>query len=52
VGKEAFYRQQDMELADAYKMAAEVMVENMLADDALEGMTAFIEKRIPVWSDR
>jgi enoyl-CoA hydratase/carnithine racemase len=52
VGKEAFYRQQDMELEEAYKMAAEVMVQNMLADDANEGMTAFIEKRKPVWSDR
>ena len=52
VGKEAFYRQQEMELEDAYKMAAEVMVENMLAADAMEGMTAFIEKRKPVWSDR
>jgi len=52
IGKEAFYRQMDMELEDAYKMASDVMVENMLAADAHEGMTAFIEKRQPVWSDR
>ena len=51
IGKEAFYRQMDMNLNDAYEMASEVMVENMLAADAQEGMTAFIEKREPVWSD-
>ena len=51
IGKEAFYRQMDMNLDDAYKMASEVMVENMLAADAHEGMTAFIEKREPVWRD-
>jgi enoyl-CoA hydratase/carnithine racemase len=51
VGKEAFYRQQDMDLESAYAMAAEVMVQNMLAEDATEGMTAFIEKREPVWRD-
>jgi len=39
-------------LEDAYKMASDVMVENMLAADAHEGMTAFIEKRQPVWSDQ
>ena len=52
VGKEAFYRQQDMDLEQAYVMASEVMVQNMLAKDAHEGMTAFIEKRTPVWRDR
>ncbi|MBT5895532.1 MAG: enoyl-CoA hydratase [Rhodospirillaceae bacterium] len=52
VGKEAFYRQMDMELEEAYKMASEVMVENMLAADAHEGMTAFVEKRKPVWRDQ
>ena len=51
IGKEAFYQQMDMKMNDAYKMASEVMVENMLAADAQEGMTAFIEKREPVWSD-
>jgi enoyl-CoA hydratase/carnithine racemase len=49
VGKEAFYRQIDMPLADAYAYAAEVMVENMLARDAAEGIGAFIEKRTPTW---
>ena len=52
MGKEAFYRQQDMDLEQAYVMASEVMVQNMLAEDAHEGMTAFIEKRTPVWRDR
>ena len=51
IGKEAFYQQMDMKMNDAYKMASEVMVENMLAADAQEGMIAFIEKREPVWSD-
>jgi enoyl-CoA hydratase/carnithine racemase len=52
VGKEAFYRQIEMPLAEAYKYAAEVMVENMLARDAEEGIDAFIEKRAPKWEDR
>ncbi len=51
IGKEAFYRQMDLGLEEAYAMAAEVMVENMLAADAHEGMTAFIEKREPIWRD-
>ena len=45
IGKEAFYRQIDMDLAEAYDYAAEVMVENMMARDAAEGISAFIEKR-------
>jgi enoyl-CoA hydratase/carnithine racemase len=52
VGKEAFYRQLEMPLADAYKYASEVMVENMLARDAEEGIGAFIDKREPKWEDR
>jgi enoyl-CoA hydratase/carnithine racemase len=52
VGKEAFYRQAEMPLAEAYKYASEVMVENMLARDAEEGIAAFIEKRDPKWQDR
>ncbi|HTZ01421.1 MAG TPA: enoyl-CoA hydratase [Xanthobacteraceae bacterium] len=51
-GKEAFYRQAEMPLADAYKYASEVMVENMLARDAEEGIAAFIDKREPHWQDR
>ena len=48
-GKEAFYRQLEMPLAQAYDYAAQVMTENMLARDAEEGIDAFIEKRPPVW---
>lgn len=50
LGKEAFYRQLEMPLADAYAYASEVMVENMLARDAAEGIGAFIEKRQPTWN--
>jgi enoyl-CoA hydratase/carnithine racemase len=52
IGKEAFYRQIEMPLAEAYKYASEVMVENMLARDAEEGISAFIEKRPAKWEDR
>ncbi|WP_407170127.1 enoyl-CoA hydratase [Bradyrhizobium sp. ORS 111] len=52
LGKEAFYRQAEMNLADAYRFAAEVMTENMMARDAEEGIGAFIEKREPKWQDR
>ena len=52
IGKEAFYRQIEMNLADAYRYTSDVMVENMLARDAEEGIGAFIEKRTPTWEDR
>jgi enoyl-CoA hydratase/carnithine racemase len=52
IGKRAFYRQAEMPLAEAYRYAAEVMTENMLARDAEEGICAFIEKRAPRWEDR
>jgi enoyl-CoA hydratase/carnithine racemase len=51
LGKEAFYRQAEMSLADAYRYATEVMTENMMARDAEEGIGAFIEKRKPKWQD-
>lgn len=49
IGKEAFYRQLEQPLAGAYAYAASVMVENMMARDAAEGIGAFLEKRPPVW---
>jgi enoyl-CoA hydratase/carnithine racemase len=52
IGKEAFYRQREVNLADAYRLTIDVMVENMLARDAEEGIGAFIEKRDPKWEDR
>jgi enoyl-CoA hydratase/carnithine racemase len=52
LGKEAFYRQIEMNLQDAYRLASQVMVDNMLRHDAAEGIGAFIEKRAPKWEDR
>lgn len=52
IGKEAFYRQIDMGLEDAYAYAAEVMTRNMMTHDAAEGIDAFLEKRHPVWCGR
>lgn len=50
-GKEAFYQQLEMGLSEAYEHAARVMVENMMARDAEEGISAFVEKREPHWTD-
>jgi enoyl-CoA hydratase/carnithine racemase len=52
LGKESFYLQRDMDLAEAYAHSVEAMTENMLARDAEEGVGAFIEKRTPKWEDR
>jgi enoyl-CoA hydratase/carnithine racemase len=52
IGKEAFYRQLEMPLAEAYEYVSRVMVENMLARDAEEGIGAFIGKRAPKWENR
>jgi enoyl-CoA hydratase/carnithine racemase len=49
IGKEAFYRQLEQPMEDAYAYASAVMTRNMLARDAREGIDAFIEKRAPVW---
>ena len=50
IGKEAFYHQLEQPLVEAYEYAAGVMVKNMLARDAEEGIGAFIEKREPKWT--
>ncbi len=50
IGKEAFYRQVEMSLADAYDYAAGVMVENMMHADSKEGIGAFLDKRQPDWN--
>ncbi|SFR61131.1 Enoyl-CoA hydratase/carnithine racemase [Marinobacter daqiaonensis] len=52
IGKEAFYRQLEMGLTDAYEYTSEVMVANLEAADAQEGICAFLEKRAPGWQDR
>lgn len=49
IGKEAFYRQLEMPLAQAYDYASQVMTENMLDAEACEGINAFIEKREAKW---
>ncbi len=50
IGKEAFYRQLEMPVEEAYGYAAQVMVENMLTADAEEGIGAFLGKRMPAWT--
>jgi enoyl-CoA hydratase/carnithine racemase len=51
-GKQAFYRQLETPIGEAYDFCAGVMTRNALADDAQEGIGAFLEKRRPTWSDR
>jgi enoyl-CoA hydratase/carnithine racemase len=51
-GKAAFYRQLELGAADAYALASQVMAENMMAEDAAEGIDAFIQKRAPSWRGR
>jgi len=52
MGKQLFYRQLEMGLDGAYQLASETMACNMMAEDAREGIDAFIEKRKPVWKGR
>lgn len=51
IGKEAFYRQVDLDQRQAYDLAKSVMALNAMASDAQEGMTAFLEKRPPTWTN-
>ena len=51
IGKEAFSRQIDLPLADAYTYAGSVMTENMMLRDAAEGIDAFLGKRKPTWCE-
>jgi enoyl-CoA hydratase/carnithine racemase len=50
IGKQAFYQQLGVPLAQAYDQTGAVMVENMLWRDTDEGITAFLEKRPPNWN--
>ena len=52
IGKEAFYRQIDLSEDDAYQAMQEVMATNAVTCDALEGISAFLEKREPQWQNR
>lgn len=50
IGKQMFYQQLDMPIAQAYEFASCTMADNMMTNDAKEGINAFIEKRHPVWT--
>ena len=50
IGKEAFYKQVEMPISEAYNYTSEVMAKNMLELDAHEGISAFLEKRLPEWN--
>ena len=52
IGKEAFYKQLEMPLKEAYEYTSEIMSENMMALDAKEGISAFLEKRTPNWKNK
>ncbi|ERS81657.1 enoyl-CoA hydratase [Marinobacter sp. EVN1] len=52
IGKEAFYKQLEMPLAHAYDYTANVMADNMQANDAREGISAFLDKRDPDWQHK
>ena len=52
IGKKAFYKQLEMPLDEAYKYTSKVMCENMMTLDAKEGISAFLEKRIPNWKNK
>ncbi len=49
IGKEAFYKQVDMPISEAYQYTSEIMAKNMMEIDAQEGITAFLDKRAPKW---
>ena len=49
IGKQAFYAQVELPLAEAYRVGTQALIENMMHCDAIEGIGAFIEKRKPVW---
>jgi len=50
-GKETFYRQVDMPLEEAFRLANETMLQGVLSEESREGTRAFLEKREPVWGD-
>ena len=52
IGKQAFYKQLEMPLKKAYSYTSKVMTTNMMAMDAKEGISAFLEKRKPIWKNK
>lgn len=51
IGKQAFYEQLQMPISEAYSYTAEVMASNMMFEDTVEGVAAFLEKRAPTWEN-
>ena len=52
IGKQAFYKQLEMPLRKAYAYTSKMMTQNMMAMDAKEGISAFLEKREPKWKHK
>ena len=52
IGKQAFYKQLEMPLRNAYKYTSKMMTLNMMSQDAKEGISAFLEKRTPKWKNK
>ena len=52
IGKEAFYKQLQLNIEDAYEYTSIVMTKNMMIDDASEGINAFLDKRNPKWKNK
>ena len=52
IGKEAFYKQSQLNIEDAYEYTSKVMTKNMMIEDAFEGINAFLEKRNPKWKNK
>ena len=52
IGKQAFYKQLEMPLGDAYKFTSKMMTVNMASQDAKEGISAFLQKRKPSWKNK
>ena len=52
IGKQTFYKQLEMPLKKAYTYTSKMMTQNMMAMDAKEGISAFLEKRKPIWKNK
>ena len=52
IGKQTFYKQLEMPLRKAYAYTSKMMAQNMMAMDAKEGVSAFLEKRKPIWKNK
>ena len=52
IGKQTFYKQLEMPLRKAYAYTSKMMTLNMMAMDAKEGISAFLDKRKPIWKNK